>query len=371
MKKRVKSSLKVSGLVILYTFFMLGIAFITYRIGEESVPQGEVVNLGSVLMTIVFISLFGSIVFYVHIIIHELGHLIAGLISGYTFMLFRIGSLGIIKEKDKFKTISFSMSGTLGQCLMNPPESSMKKPYRLYLSGGVLANLITSFSLLLIYMTNFNNYVLLFAFIGLTAGLMNGIPLGFNDGAILRKINKSPVARDQFFQQLRWNGQFILYHKTYAEVGEEEKIINAKEPITEQFNIYTKLIDINSLFEQMRFEEAYQELSQLYTYRKDIIAPYLSEILRPYLFCLLILDKADPNLVEEIRSNRLFKEQLNKKQVDSYCIKSVIAYYIDNDRSEAEKQYHSAENHIEKAPAFADKKLNRVLLNHIKVLMDF
>lgn len=308
---------------------------------------------------------------YLHILIHELGHLVAGLASGYTFMLFRIGSFGIIREEHRFKTITFGMSGTMGQCLMNPPESGEKRGFRLYLSGGVAANLMTSLGAMMIYFITPSNYLLLFAFIGLTAGIMNGIPIGFNDGKVLSKLSKSPVAQDQFYQQLKWNGQFVRYNKTYSEVADDEKIINAREPITEQLNVYTKLIEMNALLEQKRFEEAYKELSELYGQIGDIIVPYQSEILREYLFCLLTGDKATAGLVDEILSNRLFKEHLKRKQVDVFRIKSVIAYFIDNDRQAAEKQLSLATEYLDKAPAFADKELNRILLDHLKETMEF
>lgn len=371
MKKRVKKALKNSGILILYSLFMFGIAFIAFRIGRESTTRFDEFNLGSLLITTGLVIIFASAIVYLHIIIHELGHLVTGILSGYTFMLFRIGSLGIIREEEGFKTISFSIRGTMGQCLMHPPESTDKSSFWFYLSGGVMANVITSSGALLIYWVNPNDYLLLFAFIGLTAGLMNGIPFGFNDGKILSKLSKSTVAQDQFFQQLKWNGEFVRHNRTYSDVAEDAKIINAQEPITEQFNVYTKLIEMNTLLEQKQFNEAYRELSDLYDYRKDIIVPYQSEVMREYLFCLLVLDIPDTGVVNEIRSNRLFKEHLKTKQVDVYRIKSVIAYFIDNDRTEAEKQFDLSVDHLEKAPTYADKEVNRILLDYLKEVMKF
>ena len=39
----------------------------------------------------------------IHTIIHEAGHLIAGLMSGYKFLLFRIGSLTLIHSDGKYQ----------------------------------------------------------------------------------------------------------------------------------------------------------------------------------------------------------------------------------------------------------------------------
>ena len=37
------------------------------------------------------------------IIIHEAGHLVFGLLSGYKYLLFRVGSLTLIKRNNKFE----------------------------------------------------------------------------------------------------------------------------------------------------------------------------------------------------------------------------------------------------------------------------
>ena len=77
-------------------------------------------------------------------VIHESGHLVMGLRSGYGFVSFRIGSLTWIKENGKLVRKKFSIAGTGGQCVMMPPDSENPEdvPFALYLSGGGLFNLI-------------------------------------------------------------------------------------------------------------------------------------------------------------------------------------------------------------------------------------
>ena len=60
------------------------------------------------------------------IIIHESGHLVTGLRSGYEFISFRIGSITFIKENGKLSRKKFNIAGTGGQCLMMPPRPSEK-----------------------------------------------------------------------------------------------------------------------------------------------------------------------------------------------------------------------------------------------------
>ena len=67
--------------------------------------------------------------YFLQIIIHESGHLIFGLLTGYRFSSFRIGSVILTKDGGKFRIGSFSMAGTAGQCLLYPNEGEEKIPY--------------------------------------------------------------------------------------------------------------------------------------------------------------------------------------------------------------------------------------------------
>ncbi len=78
------------------------------------------------------------------IVIHEFGHLVAGLLSGYKFSSFRILSLAIISDNGRIRFKKQSIAGTGGQCIMKPPQiKSGVMPYRFYLAAGVLFNLLS------------------------------------------------------------------------------------------------------------------------------------------------------------------------------------------------------------------------------------
>ena len=59
---------------------------------------------------------------YAQIILHEGGHLLCGLLTGYQFVSFRIGSWMWQKENGRIRLRRFSLAGTGGQCLLAPPE---------------------------------------------------------------------------------------------------------------------------------------------------------------------------------------------------------------------------------------------------------
>ena len=80
---------------------------------------------------------------YLQVIIHESGHLVFGLMSGYRFGSFRIASFIWVKDQGKIKFKRMKIAGTGGQCLMSPPEMvDGKFPVVLYNFGGALMNLI-------------------------------------------------------------------------------------------------------------------------------------------------------------------------------------------------------------------------------------
>ena len=90
---------------------------------------------------IIFLAIIYLAVF-LQVIIHELGHLACGLLTHYRFSSFRAGWFALIRDKGKFKLKLFKMPGTMGQCLMVPPDMENGQfPFVLYNLGGVLLTL--------------------------------------------------------------------------------------------------------------------------------------------------------------------------------------------------------------------------------------
>ena len=88
----------------------------------------------------------------VQVIIHESGHLVCGLISGYKFNMFRIFSFALAKVNGKIKFKRYGIAGTAGQCLMLPPEEKNGKfPVVLYNLGGIIFNALGGVIFLVVY----------------------------------------------------------------------------------------------------------------------------------------------------------------------------------------------------------------------------
>lgn len=154
---------------------------------------------------------------FLQTIIHEGGHLVFGLISGYRFTSFRIGSIQLSRKDGKLRLSRFSIAGTGGQCLMDPPEAEDGTiPVTLYNLGGSLMNLICSVVFFLIWlMLDHTGYPAMFFIlltaIGIIFALMNGIPMRLgavdNDGYNAFSLRKDRAAREAFALQLRVNAR--------------------------------------------------------------------------------------------------------------------------------------------------------------------
>ena len=164
------------------------------------------------ILILVLFSLLVS--FFLHIVLHEGGHLVCGLLSGYKFVSFRVANLMLLKSNGEYKLKKFSIPGTGGQCLLDPPEMiDGRYPAKLYNLGGGLSNLLFS-AIAGVILAGTNSDVLtavLFPFIllGVVSGLTNLIPMRVsgiaNDGYNILSLDKDPIGRKAFWQQIRVN----------------------------------------------------------------------------------------------------------------------------------------------------------------------
>lgn len=147
------------------------------------------------------------------VVIHEGGHLVFGLLSGYRFISFRIFSYHFKQTEDGIKLFRFSIAGTGGQCLMEPPDLiDGKMPYKLYNFGGSILNVLLSLPVLPLIVFG-DGYVQIIAWtyfiVGILFALLNGIPLDLgivtNDGYNALSLGKKPETLHAMWVQLKSN----------------------------------------------------------------------------------------------------------------------------------------------------------------------
>ena len=260
---------------------------------------------------VLFISLYAALLF--HIIIHEAGHLVFGLMTGYKFSSFRIASFMWLKESGKIKLKRVSIAGTAGQCLMAPPDiKDGRLPIVLYNLGGSFFNLITSvlFLSLFLFITDIpllSPILLIFAIIGFMTAMINGIPMRMgtvdNDGYNAFSLSKNKEAVEAFWMQLKV-------------VEQTSKGIRLKDMPAEWFDIPTDdsmknsmvatrcVFACNRLMDEEKFEEADALMAHLLEIESGIVGLHHD---------LLICDRIYVELIRENRSD-VIEGMLTKEQ---------------------------------------------------------
>ncbi|MBQ2865839.1 MAG: M50 family metallopeptidase [Clostridia bacterium] len=210
MKKSKKTSLKKYLPMLFFVLIgaVCGVLMVEYI--SRAVPERPLVSL-----VILFIAMYAAIL--MQLILHEFGHLVFGLISGYKFGSFRILSFMLIRDEGKLKLKKMTIAGTGGQCLMSPPDMvDGKLPVMLYNLGGSVMNVVFGGVFMALHFglsayPLLSAVMLMFGLIGFAIALMNGIPMRMgevdNDGFNAFSLGKDPQALRAFWVQMKVNQQ--------------------------------------------------------------------------------------------------------------------------------------------------------------------
>lgn len=226
---------------------------------------------------------------FLQIIVHEGGHLVFGLLTGYKFVSFNI--LGIIWQKDDnghIRVGRMTIAGAGGQCLMAPPAyNGGDFPFTLYNLGGALANLIFSglCALLCVVISIDWLRILLLGevFVGVMLALTNGLPLPVaaiqNDGKNLLCIRKDEHARRAFWVQMTAAAEQSRGVRL-TDMPEEWFAAFPDEAMNNPIVSAIAVMNVSRLMNQLDFPAAAQEIHALLAREKGILGLY-----RTFLTC--------------------------------------------------------------------------------------
>ena len=197
----------------------------------------------------------------VQTIIHEAGHLIFGLLTGYGFLSFRIFSFTLVKKDGKIIRKKLKVKGIPGQCLLTPPEwkEDGKYPYVWYNLGGGALNLITSLLVALLFLTHSPLACWaagIFIFVGVIFGLTNIIPMSMgipNDGKNCLLCKQSRDNQRAFYLQLKMNAM-MSDGVSVKEMPEEFFEIDGEKP----FNALTCFVGLMKYYRYLQMNEFVQ-----------------------------------------------------------------------------------------------------------------
>lgn len=219
MKKVLQALLgMVIGAAIGYGGIML-LVWMTDDGSTVASPKSEGVDWLKLVLTIGLTFVWMAVAVVVQVIMHEAGHLVAGLLTGFRFVSFRIFKFTLVKTPEGRLTWKrYHIAGTGGQCILVLPadQDVASAPWFWYNAGGVMMNLLlTVLSVVLLRL--FHPGVVVFsllammAFVGFFMALMNGIPHTMggvsNDGNNLWLLWRKPAERRFFVRSLQIVGQ--------------------------------------------------------------------------------------------------------------------------------------------------------------------
>ena len=309
------------------------------------------------------------------ILLHEGGHLIGGLLSGYHFVSFRILNWTIIKEEGKMRIKHFSIAGTGGQCLLTPPEKPMKEiPVILYNLGGVIMNLLTATLSLILLITieklpyPIELFLIFNCIVGYFLGILNGIPFNFgaisNDANNMRLLLKDEQSKQTIAHLLHINA-FVQKGMRPKEIPERyftcNEPINYKNPL--QINLY--LMVIGKLMDEEQWEICYNKLEDLMKHKDEMLDLFVKETASELLFISLITGRKE-------RAQELYTEEL-ARYIQQYAkimsskqrILCAIALYMEEDRVKAEKIYKKLALQQDKLLMQGEVKMDLALMESI------
>lgn len=279
--------------------------------------------------------------------VHELGHLICGLLSGYKFVSFRVLNLTFIKIDGRLRIKRFAVAGTGGQCLLTPPDIPIEKiPTGLYNFGGILANIILLLITVPFFFLDLNPFITealaIFALTDVIMILLNGIPMQAggvgNDGYNMKLLKKNLLSKQGIINQLKANAliQNGIRPKDMPEVlfFNPEKIDykNALE-------VSIPLMYSSRLIDSMKYEEALVLIEDLYSHKNEIMDLYVKEIACELAFLYLRTgkaEKAEPLLDKNLRKYiDIYSKMMSSKE----RLLVAIALYLDNDKRKASEMY--------------------------------
>lgn len=307
-------------------------------------------------------------------IVHEAGHLIFGMQTGYKFQSFRIGSVMISKESDGYHIRKFSLAGTAGQCIMTPPELvDGKIPFVWYNLGGVAANVIFTGIMLGLAMLMPSDSVLaggflLIALFSICMALSNGIPLQLpqvnNDGYNILSLSKNKDELYAFWVQLAANAE-QANGLQLKEMPSEWFVFPKEDALKGSLACMQAVLCINRPMDEHNFELTLALLQKYLKMDTAIIGIHRGLLLCDEMTCMIILGKNKEDILA------LYDKEQQKFMKSMATYPGVIRTYyaiekfVNGNLEEADKWLTKFEKVSKSYPYESEIRSEREILTYI------
>lgn len=333
-------------------------------------------NKTSILVIAISLAVGIYIVHYVHMVIHELGHLVAGLLSGYGFISYRIGSFIWVKENGRIRLKRYALPGTAGEAMMMPPVKKQGTyPYLLYSYGGIIANFLVAILAMILFLLLRPNhelvvmFLVLFTLIGFFIGLYNVLPLQFTgtptDGCTVRAMIEEGTNRDAFYSGLSCLG-LLSQGKSWQDIPRSVFFLGNDVDYSNPLCSTLMLHQIQYYYDRLDFKMANKLSLKLGTYYSSLMPSLKLELIGERMFLELVGQNRKE--VVEAYYTRSLRNYLTKSQYSLSHKRICMAYEVlyEHNKEKAYEIYSEAMALAEQAPYKGDVFAEVRMLNYIR-----
>lgn len=165
--------------------------------------------------SLMFAFLLYSLSSAIHLLVHESGHFVGGVVSGYKLLCLQLGPMNIIVGKNNKPAILWKGSLS-GQCVMLPKHIEDVR-FKAYNMGGLYANVVVIIlSFLFLLMDSFWTSLLFIELVcvGVQKIIVNAVPHKTNsipnDGYIIKILKKDKAVQKDYAMYLKLYGKLFL-----------------------------------------------------------------------------------------------------------------------------------------------------------------
>lgn len=343
--------------------------FFGYYLGE-TVSEGA--SPGETLMSVGILLLGFYVMLYLQIVIHEAGHLVFGLLTGYRFSLFRIGSLTFLRDpvSGNIRVKRMQLAGTGGQCLLVPPQPvDGKIPFVLYHLGGSLMNLIASAIFFALYqicrpIPTLSLIMLVGVIVGIAFAMMNGIPMRLgaidNDGYNLYAQTKSQAAMEAMRIQLLI-AEASARGVRLRDMPGEWFVIPDGASLENSMVAVISVFACNRLMDEGKYDEAEEAIRSLCAAKTGMVGVHRSLLICDRLTCLLL--RGDTAAAEQCLTKQLlsFMKAMKNNPTILRC-QYAVARLLKQDDGEAQAVMKRFEQCAKTHPFVSDIESEREII---------
>lgn len=341
MKQRTKIIIVLSMLGLLVFFRLPRLGLITHN---------NIIMYETLRLTIISVGISLPLL-YLSIFLHELGHLVMGLLTGYTFSSFRVGSFMLVKNDEKFEIKRHNVTSTLGQCLMVPP-SEEPLPIFWYSVGGILFQGIYCLILLLILIfltkdiTVILGLIMLIVFNGISI-ITNWIPIKIisNDGSNYKLARDNEKSREVFRQILIMETKLTKGVKL-TDMDLEILYQNALD-MEDRLQIGSLVYIIDQMILKIELDEAIILINKVSEKCSEQLGFIPIDFVRQKYLVQLLIYKEFAFMMKDDNVDDIFKAKGYQMDIDS--LKVIEHYYLNAYKLNQDKRTEYIEN-LNKSP---------------------